>query len=55
MGLRVLFIVYDNGAYDNIFPMGVGALAAAQSTESIGNKNSVSKIKILKTLEHLLK
>ncbi len=33
----------------------IGSLAAAQSTESIGNKNSVSKIKILKTLEHLLK
>ena len=28
MSLRVLFVVYDNGAYDPIFPMGVGALAA---------------------------
>ena len=27
MALRVLFVVYDNGAYDQIFPMGVGALA----------------------------
>jgi len=28
MASRVLFVVYDNGAYDPIFPMGVGALAA---------------------------
>ena len=33
----------------------IASLAAAQSTEIIGNKESVSKIKILKTLEHLLK
>ena len=33
----------------------IGSLAAAQSTETIGNKDSVNKIKILKTLEHLLK
>ena len=33
----------------------LGSLAAAQSTESIGNKDSVSKYKIIKTLEHLLK
>ena len=28
MASRVLFVVYDNGSYDNEFPMGVGALAA---------------------------
>jgi len=28
MSLRVLFVVYDNGSYDQTFPMGVGALAA---------------------------
>jgi len=28
MASRVLFIVYDNGSYDNEFPMGVGALSA---------------------------
>ena len=33
----------------------LGSLAAAQSTETIGNKNSVSKIKILKALENLIK
>lgn len=33
----------------------LGSLAAAQSTETVGNKDSVSKNKIIKTLEHLLK
>ena len=33
----------------------IGSLAAAQSTETFGNKHAVNKIKILKTLEHLLK
>ena len=28
MASRVLFIVYDNGSYDQVFPMGVAALAA---------------------------
>tara|TARA_B100001769_G_C22108818_1_gene599397 strand:- start:123 stop:1769 length:1647 start_codon:yes stop_codon:yes gene_type:complete len=28
MSQRVLFVVYDNGSYDHVFPMGVGALAA---------------------------
>ena len=28
MSLKVLFVVYDNGSYDQVFPMGVGALAA---------------------------
>ena len=28
MASRVLFIIYDNGSYDNQFPMGVGALSA---------------------------
>ena len=28
MASKVLFVVYDNGAYENIFPMGVGALSA---------------------------
>ena len=28
MSLKVCFVVYDNGSYDNIFPMGIGALAA---------------------------
>tara|TARA_Y100000031_G_scaffold123221_1_gene138456 strand:+ start:2868 stop:4577 length:1710 start_codon:yes stop_codon:yes gene_type:complete len=28
MASRVLFVIYDNGSYDNQFPMGVGALSA---------------------------
>ena len=28
MASRVLFVVYDNGSFDNAFPMGVGALSA---------------------------
>ena len=28
MASRILFVVYDNGSYDNEFPMGVGALSA---------------------------
>ena len=28
MSLRVLFVVYDNGSYDHVFPMGVGAISA---------------------------
>ena len=24
--MKVLFVVYDNGSYDNIFPMGFGAI-----------------------------
>ena len=28
MGSRVLFVVYDNGSYDHVFPMGIGALSA---------------------------
>ena len=33
----------------------IGSLAAAQSAETIGNKETVSKIKILKTLEHMMR
>ena len=33
----------------------LGSLSAAQSVESIGNSNIVSKIKILKTISHILK
>ena len=28
MSSKVLFVVYDNGSYDNVFPMGFGALGA---------------------------
>ncbi len=29
----MLFVIYDNGAYDQIFPMGVGALSAVLKAE----------------------
>tara|TARA_X000001036_G_scaffold426580_1_gene454140 strand:+ start:556 stop:2079 length:1524 start_codon:yes stop_codon:yes gene_type:complete len=41
--------------FSNDLSLLIGSLAAAQSTETIGNKETVSKVKILKTLEHLLK
>jgi anaerobic magnesium-protoporphyrin IX monomethyl ester cyclase len=28
MSLKVLFVVYDNGSFDHVFPMGFGAIAA---------------------------
>ena len=28
MALKVLFVVYDNGSYDHVFPMGFGAIGA---------------------------
>jgi len=28
VSLKVLFVVYNNGSYDHVFPMGVGAIAA---------------------------
>ena len=33
----------------------ISSLAAAHSVETIGNKHSISKIKMLKTLENILK
>ena len=33
----------------------ISSLAAAQSVGSIGNKNTIKKLKILKTLESILK
>ena len=33
MSLRVLFVVYDNGSYDHVFPMGIGALSAVLKKE----------------------
>ncbi len=40
---------------DNDITLLIGSLGAAQSVETIGNKEAVSKIKILKTLESILK
>jgi len=52
--LSIISLCLKNN-FSNELALLVGSLAAAQSTESIGNKNPVSKIKILKTLESLLK
>ncbi|MDC0052030.1 PfkB family carbohydrate kinase [bacterium] len=41
--------------FSNELSLLIGSLAAAQSVESIGNKESVNKIKILKTIENILK
>ena len=41
--------------FDKGLALLVGSLAAAQSVEGIGNKNAINKIKILKTLENILK
>jgi bifunctional ADP-heptose synthase (sugar kinase/adenylyltransferase) len=41
--------------FDKELALFVGSLAAAQSVESIGNKKSVNKIQILKTVENILK
>ena len=40
---------------DNDITLLIGSLGAAQSVETIGNKETVNKIKILKTLESILK
>ena len=40
---------------DNDVTLLVSSLAAAQSVETIGNKDTINKIKILKTLENILK
>ena len=33
----------------------VSSLAAAESVKTLGNKTSINKVQILKTLDHLLK
>ena len=40
---------------DNDITLLVSSLAAAQSVEAIGNKYTINKVKILKTLENILK
>ncbi len=41
--------------FDKGLALLIGSLAAAQSVEGIGNKEAIKKIKILKTLENILK
>ena len=40
---------------DKSFSLLVGSLAASFSTETVANKEPITKIKILKSIEHLLK
>jgi rfaE bifunctional protein kinase chain/domain/rfaE bifunctional protein nucleotidyltransferase chain/domain len=41
--------------FDEKLSLFIGSLAAAQSVETLGNSASVNKIKLLKTISHLLK
>jgi sugar/nucleoside kinase (ribokinase family) len=45
--------LYNN--LDEKLALFIGSLAAAQSVETVGNSVPVSKIKLLKTISHLLK
>ena len=40
---------------DSNLSMLLGSLAAAQSVQTIGNKNNIDKIQILKSLDNLIK
>ena len=52
--LSIIALFFKCGFTKELSLLG-GSLAAAQSAETIGNKETVSKTKILKTLEHILK
>jgi rfaE bifunctional protein kinase chain/domain/rfaE bifunctional protein nucleotidyltransferase chain/domain len=52
--LSIIALCLKNGFTKDLALL-TGSLAAAQSTETIGNKETVSKTKIIKTLEHLLR
>ena len=41
--------------FDEKLALLIGSIAAADSVETIGNKEAINKIKILKSIEHLLK
>ena len=45
--------LYSN--LDEKLSLFIGSLAAAQSVETVGNSVPVSKLKLLKTISHLLK
>ncbi len=52
--LSIIALFFKKGLTNELSLL-AGSLAAAQSAETIGNKESVNKTKILKTLEHILK
>jgi len=53
--MLALFSIALKKGYDKNFSLFIGSLAAAQSVESIGNSKSVSKSKMLKTIQHIIK
>tara|TARA_Y100000590_G_scaffold460636_1_gene620385 strand:- start:243 stop:1769 length:1527 start_codon:yes stop_codon:yes gene_type:complete len=52
--LSIIALCLKNG-FNSELALLTASLAAAQSVETIGNKESIDKIKILKTLENILK
>jgi len=52
--LSIIALCLKSG-FDEKLALLTGSLAAAHSVETIGNKESINKIKILKSIEHLLK
>jgi rfaE bifunctional protein kinase chain/domain/rfaE bifunctional protein nucleotidyltransferase chain/domain len=52
--LSIIALCLKNGFKKDLALL-LGSLAAAQSTETVGNKETVDKTKILKTLEHILR
>ena len=52
--LSIISLCLKNGFMRELALL-IGSLAASQSTETFGNKESVDKTKILKALEHLIK
>jgi ADP-heptose synthase, bifunctional sugar kinase/adenylyltransferase len=52
--LSIIALCLKSG-FDRELALLVGSLAAAQSVKTIGNKESVNKIQILKSLENILK
>jgi rfaE bifunctional protein kinase chain/domain/rfaE bifunctional protein nucleotidyltransferase chain/domain len=53
--LLALLSVCLHSKFDEKLALFIGSLAAAQSVETVGNSVPVSKIKLLKTISHLLK
>ena len=52
--LSIVALCLKSG-FDEKLALLTGSLAAAQSVETIGNKEVINKIKILKSIEHLIK
>ena len=57
MSMKVLFVVYDNGSYDHVFPMGFGAIGAILNplVENFNFKNPSAMVPQLVAAYELLK